>query len=229
MRGWPTAPSTASPPTTRRTRTRTRTASGRRPRSGMLGLETALSSCSTRWSTPACSTGPASPTGCRTRRRGSAGSPTTAGRSRRGAGERRARRPRRDAGSSSRPDSASLSRNTPVRRHGAARPRGRDVPARRGRPCSTGSCSDSPVSDRRRWAGAILAWLLVCGASYARMLAGGWRRHRGRRRRVARASARPESGRCARRTRLVTRRRRHRRDRRRLERVRYWPGPAPRS
>ena len=36
------------------------------------------------WSTPACSTGPASPSGCPTPRRGSAGSPTTAGRSRRG-------------------------------------------------------------------------------------------------------------------------------------------------
>ena len=40
---WPTARSTSSRPTTRPTRPRTRSASGQPPRSGMLGLETALS------------------------------------------------------------------------------------------------------------------------------------------------------------------------------------------
>ena len=69
----PTAPSTSSPPTTPRTRTRTRTASGPRPPSGMVGLETALSRrASRRWSTPGCSTGPASRDGCRARPRASA-------------------------------------------------------------------------------------------------------------------------------------------------------------
>ncbi len=41
-RRWPTAPSTASRPTMRRTRSRTRSASGARPRWGCVGLETAL-------------------------------------------------------------------------------------------------------------------------------------------------------------------------------------------
>ena len=48
--------STSSPPTTRRTRTRTRTASGRRPRSACSASRRRCRSCSTRWSTPGCST-----------------------------------------------------------------------------------------------------------------------------------------------------------------------------
>ena len=78
-RGWPTAPSTWSPPTTRRTRTRTRTASGPRRRSACSASRRRSRSSRRRWSTPACSTGPASPTGCPTPRPGSAGWPTTAG------------------------------------------------------------------------------------------------------------------------------------------------------
>ena len=44
---------------------------------GMTGLETALSVVQRPWSRPGCSTGPASPTGCRAPRRPSGGSPTT--------------------------------------------------------------------------------------------------------------------------------------------------------
>ena len=65
--GWPTAPSTSSPPTTRRTRTRTRTASGPPPRSACSASRPRCRSCRRRWSTPACSTGPAWPSGCRPR------------------------------------------------------------------------------------------------------------------------------------------------------------------
>ena len=82
-RRWPTAPSTRSPPTTRRTRSRTRRPSGPRPRPGCSAwrprcrwwcrrcVETGLLDWARAW-----------PTGCRPRRRGSAGSPATAGRSR---------------------------------------------------------------------------------------------------------------------------------------------------
>ena len=66
-----------------------------------------------RWSTPACSTGPASPSGCPTRRRGSAGSPTTAGRSRRGRPPTSCSTTRPRAASIEASESASLSRNTP--------------------------------------------------------------------------------------------------------------------
>ncbi len=45
--GWPTAPSTSSPPTTRRTRTRTRTASGPRPPSACSVSRPRCRSCST--------------------------------------------------------------------------------------------------------------------------------------------------------------------------------------
>ena len=62
--GWPTAPSTSSPPTTRRTRSRTRTASGRPPRSACSVWRPRCRSCRRRWSTPVCSTGRASPSGC---------------------------------------------------------------------------------------------------------------------------------------------------------------------
>ena len=129
---WPTAPSTSSPPTTRRTRTRTRTASGRPPRSACSASRPRCRSCSRRWSTPACSTGPASPSGCPTHRRGSAGSPTTAARS------RWASRP--TSCSTTRPrrrtvdpaESASLCRNTPYRGMELPGPGGRDVPAGQG-------------------------------------------------------------------------------------------------
>ena len=66
-RRWPTAPSTSSPPTTPRTRARTRTASGPPPRSACSAWRPRCRSCSRRWSTPGCSTGPASPTGCPSR------------------------------------------------------------------------------------------------------------------------------------------------------------------
>ena len=54
----------SSPPTTPRTRTRTRTASGPRPPWAWSAWRPRCPSSSRRWSTPACSTGPASPTGC---------------------------------------------------------------------------------------------------------------------------------------------------------------------
>ena len=63
----PTALSTASPPTTRHTRSRPKRImrSGPWRPMGMLGLgRRPCPWCSTRWWTPACSTGPASPTGC---------------------------------------------------------------------------------------------------------------------------------------------------------------------
>ena len=111
--GWPTAPSTSSPPTTPRTRTRTRTASGPPPRSACSASRPRCRSCRRRWSTPACSTGPASPSGCPTPRPGSARSPSTA------RAWSRARPPTsssttRPHAARSRPsESASLSRNTP--------------------------------------------------------------------------------------------------------------------
>src|SRR5680860_1515926 len=73
---WPTGPSTWWLPTTRRTRTRTRTASGRRRRSACSGWRPRCPSCSRRWSTPVCSTGPVSLTGCRCGPRRSGGSPS---------------------------------------------------------------------------------------------------------------------------------------------------------
>ena len=57
-----------------RTPTRTRTASGPRRPSACSASRPRSRSCRRRWSTPGCSTGPASPTGCPSRRRGSAGS-----------------------------------------------------------------------------------------------------------------------------------------------------------
>ena len=114
-----------------RTRTRTRTASGRPPRSACSASRPRCRSCRRRWSTPACSTGPASPSGCPTPRRGSAGSPTTAARSRSAHPANvvlydPARTPHRRPGGVRQPVAQHA-----VRRHGAARPRGRDVPARK--------------------------------------------------------------------------------------------------
>ena len=80
----PTARSTPSPPTTPRTRSRTRTASGRRRPWGCSASRPRSRSCRRRWSRPACSTGPGSPTGCRPGRPGSGWSTTTAGRWRSG-------------------------------------------------------------------------------------------------------------------------------------------------
>ena len=53
-RRWPTARSTSSPPTTRRTRWRTRTASGRPRRSACSVSRPRSRSSRRRWSTPAC-------------------------------------------------------------------------------------------------------------------------------------------------------------------------------
>ena len=144
---WPTAPSTSSPPTTRRTRTRTRTASGRPPRSACSASRPRCRSCSRRWSTPACSTGPASPSGCPTPRRGSAGSTDHGRPIEVGAPANVVLvRPGGD------PDDRPVGVGQPepqhaVPRDGAARPRGRDVPARQGRPCSTGSSHDGREPD----------------------------------------------------------------------------------
>ena len=90
----PTAPSTPSPPTTRRTRARTRTASGPRRRSACSASRPRCRSCRRRWSRPACSTGPASPTGCpyAPARIGRLDRPRPPARGRR-AGQPRARRP----------------------------------------------------------------------------------------------------------------------------------------
>ena len=114
-RGWPTAPSTASPPTTPRTRTRTRTASGPRPRSGCSGSRPHCRSCSRPWSTPACSTGPVSPSGCPTHPRGSVGWPTRAARSSRASRPTSCSTTRRRRRVVDPSESASLSRNTPYR------------------------------------------------------------------------------------------------------------------
>ena len=85
----------------------------------------------------------------RTRRRGSAGSPTTAGRSRRASRPTSCSTTRPRAATVDPSESASLSRNTPYAGHGAARPGGRHVPARHGRPSSTGSWHDA--ADARCW------------------------------------------------------------------------------
>ena len=80
---------------------------------GMLGLETALSVVQQTMVDTGLLTGRTSPTGCPTARRGSAGSPTTAGRS------RWARRPTscwstpRPRGPSSRAELGVAARNTP--------------------------------------------------------------------------------------------------------------------
>ena len=149
-RAWPTAPSTSSPPTTRRTRTRTRTASGRPPRSACSASRPRCrSSQQTMVDTGPARLGRRRRPDVRTPRPGSAGSPTTAGRSRSGEPANvvlvdPAATPDGRPGAS-RP---ACSRNTPYARDGAARPGGRDVPARPGRPCSTGSWHDAPRAQR---------------------------------------------------------------------------------
>ena len=86
---------------------------GARRRWGCSASRPRCRSCRRRWSRPGCSTGPASPTGCRPARPGSAGSTATAGRS------RSARRPtwcwstRPRAGRSTRSRWPPRSRNTP--------------------------------------------------------------------------------------------------------------------
>ena len=128
--GWPTARSTPSPPTTPRTRSRTRRASGLGPARDARPGAGARRSSSRPWSRPACSTGPASPTGCRCGPPRSAGSRRRAGRSRRRAGQPAAARPRDPR--RGRPGRAGQPQpQQPLRRSRAARPGGRDVPARR--------------------------------------------------------------------------------------------------
>ena len=138
-RRWPTARSTSSPPTTRRTRSRTRTASGARPPSGMLGLETALgvvaeamvdtglldwAGVADRMSVrPGADRPPRRATAGRSR---SASRPTSCWST-----------PTRRAPWSTAPSCVSRSRNTPYAGRTLPGAGGRDVPARPRRPCST--------------------------------------------------------------------------------------------
>ena len=139
----PTARSTSSPPTTPRTRPRTRSASGRRPRSGMIGPGDGAAA----W----CSEAHGEHRPARLGRRSPTGCPSGAGRGSAAAGRAR---PRPGCPSASpanltlvdpaarwhgrrRPRMAIRSRNTPfagLKLPGAG---GRDVPARRRRRCST--------------------------------------------------------------------------------------------
>ena len=98
---------------------------------GMLGLRPRCRSCRRRWSTPGCSTGPGSPSGCPHARRGSAGSPATAGRSRWGSPPTWCSYdPAAARGRGRRPGLGVALAQHAVRRSRAARPGGRDVPAR---------------------------------------------------------------------------------------------------
>ena len=153
-RGWPTAPSTSSPPTTRRTRTRTRTASGPRRRSGCSGSRPRCRSCRRRWSTPGLLdwAGVAERMSYAPARIGRVGRPRPAARGGR-AGQRRALRPvgapggrRHRVG-----QPVAATRRTPAwscpagssRRSCAAGPR-----------CWTASCSE-PMTTREELAAAV--------------------------------------------------------------------------
>ena len=79
-RRWPTAPSTAWPPTTPRTRGGQGRQSGRGGQRHDRPGDGARASCSSPWSTPGCSTGPASRTACPRARPRSAACRATASR-----------------------------------------------------------------------------------------------------------------------------------------------------
>ena len=138
-RRWPTARSTPSPPTTRRTRWRTRRREWAAAAPGMLGLETALSvvvqtmvetglldwrGVADRMSVAPAAIG----------RLAAHGRPLAVGEpANLAAASTRPHRGRRRPGRVGQPQP-----QHPVRGPGAARPGGRDVPARRSRPCWTG-------------------------------------------------------------------------------------------
>ena len=138
-----------------------------------------------RWSRPGCSTGPASPTGCRCARPGSAGSPATAARSRSGEPANLVLvDPAGALGRSTRP--AGLAAAATPRTPGASCPGGWWPPScAAGPPCSTGGWHDPDAAVRGHRAAASL---LGRGSGWRR----GWRNRRPPAGRPARAAGRAD-------------------------------------